>query len=130
MKVVPVVAACIVSKGWVLLAQRKTPKILAGKWEFPGGKVEESETPEEALRREIREELGIPIKIRNLLSARINVWTNTNFIVTFLATLDADVEVFARSTAVRFFTFSEVPCLDTVPGTVEALNAYLSIRYG
>lgn len=51
--------ALIDSEGRVLLAQRPEGKPLAGLWEFPGGKVEPGETPEAALIRELREELGI-----------------------------------------------------------------------
>jgi 8-oxo-dGTP diphosphatase len=47
--------------GRVLLAQRPLGKHLAGSWEFPGGKLEPGETVEEALRRELHEELGITI---------------------------------------------------------------------
>lgn len=55
------VAACALvdADGRVLLAQRPEGKALAGMWEFPGGKVEAGERPEETVVRELREELGI-----------------------------------------------------------------------
>ncbi|TWT15864.1 8-oxo-dGTP diphosphatase MutT [Reyranella sp. CPCC 100927] len=48
--------------GRVLIAQRPAGKSMAGLWEFPGGKVDDGETPEEALVRELNEELGIETK--------------------------------------------------------------------
>lgn len=63
MKTVLVVAAALIdSDGRVLIAQRPDGKQLAGQWEFPGGKVEDGETPETALIRELEEELGIVVK--------------------------------------------------------------------
>ncbi|MDH2326844.1 8-oxo-dGTP diphosphatase MutT [Cereibacter sp. SYSU M97828] len=60
MKIVLVSAVALIdSDGRVLLAQRPEGKSLAGMWEFPGGKVEAGETPEAALIRELKEELGI-----------------------------------------------------------------------
>ncbi|MEM1076698.1 MAG: 8-oxo-dGTP diphosphatase MutT [Pseudomonadota bacterium] len=60
MKTVLVSAVALVDvDGRVLLAQRPEGKSMAGLWEFPGGKIEPGETPEEALIRELQEELGI-----------------------------------------------------------------------
>jgi 8-oxo-dGTP diphosphatase len=58
------VAACalIDVDGRVLIAQRPEGRSMAGLWEFPGGKVEQGERPEEALIRELHEELGIVVK--------------------------------------------------------------------
>jgi 8-oxo-dGTP diphosphatase len=58
------VAACALvdADGRVLLAQRPEGKPMAGLWEFPGGKVETGERPEETLIRELEEELGIVVK--------------------------------------------------------------------
>ena len=61
-----VAAALVNAKNEILIAQRPTGKRLAGKWEFPGGKVEQGESPEAALAREIQEELGIDIAIADM----------------------------------------------------------------
>jgi 8-oxo-dGTP diphosphatase len=52
-------AAMIDADGRVLITRRPAGKPHAGKWEFPGGKVEDGETPEQAVNRELREELGL-----------------------------------------------------------------------
>jgi 8-oxo-dGTP diphosphatase len=59
-------AALIDGEGRVLLAQRPAGKSMAGLWEFPGGKVGKDETPEQALVRELHEELGIQTSIECL----------------------------------------------------------------
>lgn len=65
-----VVAAALVDEGGrVLLQQRAPGRSMAGLWEFPGGKVEEGETPERALVRELREELGIEVDKSSLSPA-------------------------------------------------------------
>ena len=62
-KTVLVVACALIdSDGRVLIAQRPEGKMMAGLWEFPGGKMEAGERPEESLIRELNEELGIVVK--------------------------------------------------------------------
>ncbi len=63
MKLLLVVAAALIdADGRVLLSQRPKGKALEGLWEFPGGKIDANERPEDALIRELREELGIVVK--------------------------------------------------------------------
>ncbi len=57
-----VAAALVDADNRVLLAQRPEGRSMAGLWEFPGGKVDAGETPEQALIRELREELGITVQ--------------------------------------------------------------------
>lgn len=61
--IILVSAACLVDKqGRILLARRPEGKSMAGLWEFPGGKVDEGESPEFALCRELEEELGLDVR--------------------------------------------------------------------
>ena len=63
MKLLLVVAAALIdSDGRVLISQRPPDKMLGGLWEFPGGKIEAGERPEQALIRELDEELGITVR--------------------------------------------------------------------
>lgn len=63
MTTLDVVGAAILKDGRCLVARRGPGMALAGLWEFPGGKVEPGEAPQDALRREIREELGIEVQV-------------------------------------------------------------------
>ncbi len=63
MSVVHVVVGVIINKDdQILIARRASHQHQGDKWEFPGGKVERAETPQQALRRELKEELGIDIQ--------------------------------------------------------------------
>ncbi len=66
-KKIDVVAACISKESQILLAQRRADDHFPNLWEFPGGKIEPGETREQALKREIKEELNLDIKVGNLI---------------------------------------------------------------
>lgn len=67
-----VVAAVIQNTyGEVLIAKRKQSKILGGYWEFPGGKIENNEVPEDSLKRELKEEMNIDIQVCEMIGESV-----------------------------------------------------------
>lgn len=64
---ITVTAAIIERDGKILIAQRKQDDYMGGKWEFPGGKVEDGETPEVCLKRELHEEFEADIEVGEFL---------------------------------------------------------------
>jgi 8-oxo-dGTP diphosphatase len=63
-----IVAAGVIEKdGCILIGKRKHGKKFAGNWEFPGGTVENGETPEQCLKRELLEELAVEIEVGDLI---------------------------------------------------------------
>ena len=67
------VTAAILEKGRkILIAKRNTGDKLAGKWEFPGGKIEDYESPEECLRREMHEEFKIKVSIGEFVGSNVH----------------------------------------------------------
>ena len=79
MKTIEVVAAIIVKDGQVFATQRGYGEF-QGWWEFPGGKMEAGESPQEALKREIREELDADVLVKELLETV--EWDYPNFHLT------------------------------------------------
>lgn len=75
-----VACAIIEQDGKVLAAQRSAAMSLPLKWEFPGGKIESGESPQECLNRELHEELGVSVCIASALSPATHAYTD--FIVT------------------------------------------------
>ncbi len=71
-----VTAAIILKDNKVLIAQRAPDDKLANKWEFPGGKIEPGETPQECLKREIREELDVDTQVLDFFAESIYMYTN------------------------------------------------------
>jgi 8-oxo-dGTP diphosphatase len=66
-----VVAGIVAKEGKILIAKRAEGQKMEGKWEFPGGKIEEGETPEEALIREFKEELNVDIEVEGFFCESI-----------------------------------------------------------
>src|SRR5579859_2049190 len=92
MRTVLVSAAIVIEDGRVLVTQRKTGSHLAGAWEFPGGKVEAGEDPRQALRRELREELGIDVHVGEIVDVTFHHYEEADkavLLMFFEATRDA-----------------------------------------
>ena len=90
MKTIEVVAAIIIKDGQIFATQRGYGEFQGG-WEFPGGKMETGESPQEALKREIREELDAEIEVKELLETVD--WDYPNFHLTmhcYVCTLLSD----------------------------------------
>jgi 8-oxo-dGTP diphosphatase len=109
---VTIVAAAVVRDGRALAAQRNHPPAMAGKWEFPGGKVERGETPQSALVRECLEELGSRIEVGSEL-ARQRLDTGATLIL-FAARLSSNTAepVALEHRKVGWFGSDQLPNLD------------------
>jgi mutator protein MutT len=68
---IEVTAAVLIENGRVLIARRKSGVPRAGMWEFPGGKIRPGETPEQCLKREIQEELGLQVAVGELFGESV-----------------------------------------------------------
>ena len=71
-----VVAAVIEQDGRFLICQRRADNVFGLRWEFPGGKIRRSETPRAALARELREELGVRVRIGAQLYRTLHLYKN------------------------------------------------------
>lgn len=84
---IPVVAGFMRKGRQVLVGQRPENHSLAGQWEFPGGKIESGEAPEEALKRELQEELGIEATVGQLKLACTHSYGDVNILILFFEIL-------------------------------------------
>jgi 8-oxo-dGTP diphosphatase len=84
MKTVVVSAAILIEQGRVLLSQRRSGTHLAGAWEFPGGKVEAGEDPRDALRRELREEVGVEAHVGEVVDVTFHPYPEADKAVLLL----------------------------------------------
>jgi len=84
---IPVVAGILKKGNTILVGQRPETHTLGGLWEFPGGKIEMGESPEYALQRELREELGIEAEIGDLKIACTHSYGDVGILILFYEVL-------------------------------------------
>lgn len=133
-KVLEVVAALIVKEGKILATQRGYGEF-KGKWEFPGGKIEEDELDEPALIREIKEELNADINIIDFLKTIQYDYPKFHLVMhTYICTLKNDIEFVKHNEKelehenMIWLDKSELDSLDWLPADIEAVKEYKKLR--
>ena len=128
---ISVTCAIIEKDGKVLCAQRSEVMHLPLKWEFPGGKVEDDEDPEECLKREIREELGIEINIvERLISNKHTCPDQKCFeLIPFRCSIAGGKLNVKEHKLVKWLNRSELRELDWAEADIPVLHHYLT-NYG
>lgn len=106
-----VVGAAILRAGRVLAARRTSPAQAAGRWEFPGGKVEAGESPAAALAREITEELGCEIEVTGWLAGEAMIGSTHCLTVATARLLTGDPQP-TEHDAVRWLGVEELDEVD------------------
>lgn len=121
-----VVGAVIKENEKILCAQRGATKVLAYKWEFPGGKIEDGESPQDALIREIQEEMHCKIKIGDQVDHTVYEYDfGIVHLTTFLCELEGGQPVLTEHNAIKWLKLKELSSLDWAPAdlpTIEKLS--------
>ncbi|TSB45722.1 (deoxy)nucleoside triphosphate pyrophosphohydrolase [Alkalicoccobacillus porphyridii] len=122
-KNIHVVGAVIVKDNLILCAQRGDSKVLPFKWEFPGGKIEKGETPQEALAREIQEEMECEIKINDKIETTEYEYDfGIVHLTTFYCELVSGEPVLTEHSEIRWLAANELADLDWAPADVPAIE--------
>ena len=127
MERVGVVGAALVRNGRVLASRRTEPPQLAGRWEFPGGKVEAGESDEQALRRELREELVVEAEVGRRLGGDLLIGQSAVLRV-YLCRLVSGEPALVDHDAHRWLALDELDDVPWIPvdlPLVEELRAVL-----
>jgi len=120
---IKVVGAVIIRDSTVFCARRGEGKTLAGKWEFPGGKVEPGESPEQALIRELREEFLCDIRVTGFVSTTVYEYDfGTVELSTYYCELAAGQPVLVEHAEARWQPIANLDELDWAPADVEAVR--------
>lgn len=128
MKQVRVVAAIIIHNHQVFATQRGYGEFKDG-WEFPGGKIEAGETPQEALTREIKEELDVEIEVGELLETVEYDYPNFHLSMDcFFCTIRSGELVLKEHEAAKWLPAEQLDSVDWLPadrGLIEGIKGYM-----
>ena len=123
MKTIDVVAAIIV-KGTEILATQRGYGEFEGGWEFPGGKVEQGETPEEAIVREIHEELNARISVQRFLTQVEHDYPTFHLSMKcFIYTLDDPSFQLLEHHAAKWLDMQHIDIVDWLPADIKVVAA-------
>lgn len=118
-----VVAGAIIKDNKVFAAQRGNKGKTAFKWEFPGGKIDPGETPEQALHRELVEELSINVKVHELITSIVDEYDDVVLhIDTFRCELISGNPVLSEHLALKWSNKSELDKLEFSSADKPTLN--------
>ena len=127
MKTVRVVAAIIIHENKIFATQRGYGEFKDG-WEFPGGKIEPGETPHEALVREIKEELGIEIEVKDFLETVEYDYPKFHLSMDcFFCTIRSGELVLKEHEAAKWLTAETLESVEWLPadkGLIEGIREY------
>lgn len=122
-KQINVVGAVILENGKVLCAQRGGAGSLSGLWEFPGGKIERTETPRQALEREINEELRCQVEVGEEVTTTTHEYDFATIVLTtFYCTLSAGTPQLTEHTDVRWLSPESLFELEWAPADIPAVE--------
>lgn len=125
MKKIKVTAAVIVKEGRIFATQRGYGEF-KGKWEFPGGKIEREETPQEALEREIREELDIQIEVGKRIAKVEYDYPHFHLSMEcFVCSIRFGTIVLMEHEAAKWLVKEELRSVDWLPADVEVVEQIL-----
>ena len=125
-----VTAAIIESENKILIAQRKAKdNLFGGLWEFPGGKIEDGETPEDCMARELKEELEIEVEVGTLITSNKHVYPDGIFeLLAYKVEHISGNFVLNDHDEVKWITIDEISKYDFPPANTPIIN-YLKNSY-
>lgn len=119
-------AIIIKEDGAVFTAQRRADQLLPLKFEFPGGKIEPGETPEECLVREIREELDLEIEIVRKMEANIHHYPEFSVhLMPFVCRIKSGTLTLTAHAACHWVRPADLKALDWAEADIPLVNNYL-----